>query len=154
MFGIDTLLFLFGPFVIPFFVGKKVKSKKLGLIPLLLIPAFFLTLGIILFVSTGTYGHTDATVEDFYAVLLIGMGIYLGFVFVSCWLLGRWVRNRELSTKNPSPPSEALTSQRSVQSMSNDGAPRSVESAQDPDTFLSTSSGVESGNSFSSSVIA
>jgi hypothetical protein len=94
MFGIDTLLFLFGPFVIPFLVGKKVKSKKRGLIPLLLIPGFFLTLGIILFVSTGTSGHTDATVEDFYAVWLIGIGIYLGFVFITCWLLGRWVRNR------------------------------------------------------------
>lgn len=154
MFGIDTLLFLVGPFVFPFVVGLKVRSKKRGLIPLLLIAAFFLTAGIILFVSTGTHGHTDATLEDFYAVWLIGMGIYLGFVFVMCWLLGRWVRNRERSAKNPARSNNVLPAQRNEQSMDNDGIPPSVGSVEDLNTLLSTSPRAEDGNASHAPVIA
>ncbi len=98
MFGIDVLLIVVAPFVIPFLIGSKVNSKKRGLIPLLAIPALSLAGGIALFIQSGTYGHTDATPLDFAAVWLIAMGIYLGFVFTACWLLGRWVRSRHRSS--------------------------------------------------------
>ncbi len=101
MFGIDTLVFLLGPFVVPFLVGLKAKSKKRGLVPLLVIPALSLVSGLAMFTGSGTYRHTDATPQDFAAVWLIGMGIYFGFVFTTCWLIGRWVRNRQRPESNP-----------------------------------------------------
>ena len=136
MFGFDLLLLLVAPFVLPYLVGLKVKSKKRGLIPLLAIPVFSLVGGIALLIGSGTYGHTDATPLDFAAVWLIGMGIYLGFVFTACWLVGRWVCKRKQSAANPTSPDSA----QSAHSLENGGTPGSVGVAPGPDAFQTSRS--------------
>lgn len=99
MFGFEILI-LIGPFVIPFFIGLNVASKKWGLIPLMTLPALSIALGSWLILSGNALTGPQATPTDFAAVWCIGVGTYLATVFAICWMLGRFFRKRAQSSEN------------------------------------------------------